>query len=115
MNRFRPDDNNLVMDYGWSSASAPGSCNYIAPQIVSLIQKLNTKRALDLGAGNGALCSMIAKTGCEIVGVEHDRKGFEVARSCYPNIHFYNFGVQNDPQLLVSREGLFDVVVSTEV
>jgi 2-polyprenyl-3-methyl-5-hydroxy-6-metoxy-1,4-benzoquinol methylase len=58
---------------------------------------------------------MIAKTGCEIVGVEHDRKGFEVARSCYPNIHFYNFGVQNDPQLLVSREGLFDVVVSTEV
>jgi 2-polyprenyl-3-methyl-5-hydroxy-6-metoxy-1,4-benzoquinol methylase len=47
--------------------------------------------------------------------VEYDSKGCEIARSQYPGTTFYNLGVQDDPEAIVATEGLFDVVVSTEV
>lgn len=109
-------NNNMVSDYGWDSQSVvPESCGYIAPQIVDLVRVLKLGRVLDLGAGNGALCSMITEAGSEAVGVEYDVKGYELARSRYRDIHFYNLGVQDDPELLMSKEAVFDGVVSTEV
>jgi len=106
---------NIVDDYGWSSSEGPQSCGYITPRILDLLQQLGVKRVLDLGSGNGALCSEIASIGYEIAGVEYDKLGVNVARSSYPAIPFYNFGVQDNPAELLAHEQLFDAVVSTEV
>lgn len=107
--------NNLVPDYGWSSAQGPQSCGYIAPRILDILKKLQVRRVLDLGAGNGALCAQLTQAGYEVVGVEYDAKGIEVARTSYPQGRFYRFGVQDDPADLLIQEQPFDVVVSTEV
>jgi len=106
---------NLVENYGWSTSQGPHSCDYIGPHILDILKTLAGRRVLDLGAGNGALCSLLAAGGYEAVGVEYDRQGVEVAKRSHPGIAFYNFGVQDDPAKLLAHEQAFDVVVSTEV
>ena len=106
---------NLSERYGWNTDAAPCSCGYIAPQVIKLLGRLQVRRVLDIGAGNGALCSMIADIGCEVVGIEYDKQGVELARAAHPAIPFYNYGVQDDPADLLSAESRFDAVVSTEV
>ncbi len=75
----------------------------------------NESWILDLGSGNGKLCSEINRSGLEVVGVEYDKKGIEIAKKQHRNINFYNYGVQDDPRSLINEEAPFDVVVSTEV
>jgi 2-polyprenyl-3-methyl-5-hydroxy-6-metoxy-1,4-benzoquinol methylase len=106
---------NIVDNYGWASDQGPQSCGYIAPRIFELLKQLNVRRVLDLGAGNGALCAQITSVGYEVAGVEYDKAGVELARKSHPEIPFYNFGVQDDPAVLLSHEQVFDAVVSTEV
>lgn len=106
---------NIVDDYGWASDQGPQSCGYITPRILELLKQLNVKRVLDLGAGNGALCAQMASAGYEVTGVEYDKAGVELARTAHPEIPFYNFGVQDDPAMLLAHEQVFDAVVSTEV
>jgi 2-polyprenyl-3-methyl-5-hydroxy-6-metoxy-1,4-benzoquinol methylase len=106
---------NLVDDYGWSTAEVPESVDCITPKAISLLNELGAKRVLDLGAGNGALCAKLASAGYDLVGVEYDKKGVDIAKSAYPAIPFYNFGVQDDPSLLLEHESEFDAVVSSEV
>lgn len=106
---------NSVTDYGWFSAQGPHSCGYIAPRIREILKKLQLRRVLDLGAGNGALCAQLASDGYEVAGVEYDRQGVDIAKKAYPEISFYRFGVQDDPAELLVNEELFDAVVSTEV
>ncbi|MGB2833343.1 MAG: methyltransferase domain-containing protein [Methylotenera sp.] len=93
---------NVVNDYGWSSSESPQFCGYIAPQILAVLKQLGVKKVLDLGAGNGTLCSQIASAGYAVVGVEYDKMGVEVARTSHPEIPFYNFGVQDDPAELLA-------------
>lgn len=106
---------NIVDNYGWASSEGPNSCNYITPEIVSILNKLDVKRILDLGSGNGKLCSILAQEGYKTAGVEYDKQGVEIARSNFNDIPFYNFGVQDNPAELLEDEKPFDAVVSTEV
>lgn len=106
---------NVVEDYGWSSAECLHSCGYIAPHLLGILKQLGVRRVLDLGAGNGALCARLASAGYQVVGVEYDKRGVEVARSSHPAIPIYNFGVQDNPAELLAHEQEFDAVVSTEV
>lgn len=106
---------NLVEDYGWKSDTGPQSCGYITPKILEILQEVHAKRVVDIGAGNGALCHFMKDSGMDVVGIEYDKNGVEVARSQCKGVNFYNFGVQDDPQLIVDKEGQFDTVVSTEV
>lgn len=105
-----------VENYGWDRNEAvPGSCNYIAPKIIDLVKGLKVARVVDLGSGNGSLCNDLAGQGLDTVGIEYDATGCEVSRGRYPQIPFYNFGVQDDPAQLLASEAPFDCVVSTEV
>jgi 2-polyprenyl-3-methyl-5-hydroxy-6-metoxy-1,4-benzoquinol methylase len=106
---------NLVTNYGWSTAEVPNSCGYIAPRILEILKPLGVTRVLDIGAGNGTLCHQLRTEGYQVAGIEYDRQGFEIARASYPEIRFYNFGVQDDPAELLAEERQFDAVVSTEV
>lgn len=107
---------NVVENYGWNTAEAPQSCGYIGPKVITLLKTLpNIHRVLDLGSGNGQLCRELHRQGWQSAGVEYDKQGVQLARQQFPDIAFYNFGVQDDPQLLLASEPVFDAVVSTEV
>jgi len=106
---------NVVEDYGWSTGDGPQSCGYIAPHVLGILKTLPVARVMDLGAGNGVLCAELAKAGYEVVGVEYDSQGVQLAQQAHPGIPFYNFGVQDDPSELLAHERRFDAVVSTEV
>lgn len=106
---------NLVENYGWDSIEPPHSCNYIIPEILKILRGLDVSRILDLGSGNGKLCSELVRAGYYAAGVENDGRGVELSRSNYPEIEFYNYGVEADPAEVLKHEDAFDVVVSTEV
>lgn len=106
---------NAVKNYGWDTEKPAYSTGYIAPRIKEILKSLSAKRVVDLGCGNGSLCAELAALGYQMVGVEYDAQGVAIAKQSYPGIPFYNFGVQDDPKLLLAQEKPFDVVVSTEV
>jgi 2-polyprenyl-3-methyl-5-hydroxy-6-metoxy-1,4-benzoquinol methylase len=106
---------NVVQEYGWSSTQGPHTCDFLAPEILRILKNLTVRRVMDLGCGNGALCATLSASGYEVVGVEYDAGGVELAKKTYPSIPFYRFGVQDDPQELLPHEKPFDAVVSTEV
>ncbi|MBR9867914.1 MAG: class I SAM-dependent methyltransferase [Oceanospirillales bacterium] len=106
---------NIVNDYGWTSSDAKDSHDYITPEILKTVRLLKSNKILDVGCGNGALCSFLQNEGHQVVGVEYDEQGYQIASNSYKNITFYNYGVQDDPSEIIAKEGLFDVVVSTEV
>lgn len=106
---------NTVENYGWGSTQEPCSCGYITPRILIILKQLGVKRILDIGAGNGVLCGELAAAGYEVVGIEHDKAGVEIAQISHPDLKFYNYNVQDHPMELMSTEQPFDAVVSTEV
>jgi 2-polyprenyl-3-methyl-5-hydroxy-6-metoxy-1,4-benzoquinol methylase len=106
---------NIVGNYGWSSAEGPESCGYIAPAVLDLLRQLGARRVLDIGSGNGKLCSELKRAGFDVVGMEYDQQGVRISRQQNPDIHFHNCGVQDDPARLLQTEAPFDAVVSTEV
>lgn len=108
---------NNVANYGWESSEGPQSCDYIAPFVNRLVNDFQPQRVLDIGSGNGKLCDMIARNGYYVSGMEYDSTGVQLSRKAYPTINFYQYGVQDDPALLLEQENhkLFDLVVSTEV
>jgi hypothetical protein len=60
-------DKMAVDDYGWDTIEGPHSCFYITRRILSLLKKLEVRRVLDLGSGNGTLCSQPADQGYLII------------------------------------------------
>ncbi len=106
---------NSVTSYGWSSATPPHSSGYISPAIIRRLRDLGATRVLDLGAGNGGMCGDLSTAGFDVVGVEHDAQGVEIARATHPSVPFHRHSVEDDPALLLQKERSFDVVISTEV
>lgn len=107
--------NNSVVSYGWSTATPPHSSGYISPSIIRKLQALGAIRVLDLGAGNGGICGELSTAGFEVVGVEPDGEGVEIARASHPSIPFHRHSIDDDPGLLMQHEQPFDAVISTEV
>lgn len=104
------------VDYGWRSNKAPCSCDYIVPTVLDVLRTLKPRRVLDLGAGNGALCQALFAEGYEVVGVEPDSDGINIARQSSSDVRFYQLSVDDSPDhLLDDYTDGFDVVVSTEV
>lgn len=107
---------NVVENYGWESSSDPHSCGYITPEILNILSGLNVRRVCDLGSGNGVLVNELRLAGYYSVGIEYDKQGVDLSRTNYPEINFYNMGVQDNPDLILKNEvNLFDAVISTEV
>jgi 2-polyprenyl-3-methyl-5-hydroxy-6-metoxy-1,4-benzoquinol methylase len=106
--------NNVTTDYGWSSAEGPESCSYVTPSVIRQLKRVGAKRVLDLGCGNGQLCKQLADEGFEVVGMDADSAGVEIARGQYSN-PFYRMSLDDEPARLLESERPFDAVVSTEV
>lgn len=106
---------NNVTNYGWKTTAELDSHSYIAPKIIQILKGLEVKRLVDLGSGNGFLCSILKKENFEIVGIEPDVEGYNLSVKKYPNIKFFNMSVESKPDRLLELEKKFDAVVSTEV
>lgn len=102
-------------EYGWNSNEGPNSCNYIQDKILSIIERFNISKLVDVGSGNGALCKYLADRKIFVCGIERDTQGFLMSKKLYPEIPFYNIGVEAEPDEIIARHGLFQAVVSTEV
>lgn len=95
-------------DYGWTD-EVPESSNYINRAIVEIARRAKARTVLDAGCGNGALAADLARVGFEVVGVDGDEGGIDVARAKYPELRF-EVGMFED-----APPGQFDFVASTEV
>lgn len=104
-----------IENFGWHSAEETSATSYIAPSVERMLREAGAKRVADIGAGNGAICGRLAARGFDVVGIEYDRKGVEIASAAHPSIKFYNFGLEDDPGRLLALEPPFDAVISTEV
>lgn len=104
--------------YGWNDIKEPNSCDYLGDEVVTILKHLKPGSILDIGCGNGALCNLMSNELPEanIVGIDYDKEGVELASKHYPSISFYQYGVQDEPEELLAYENVFfDAVVSTEV
>ena len=108
---------NPVSPYAEPTLESPYLEQYLAPALLPFIQELSPARILDIGCGNGKLCSLLARqTDSYVVGIDRDEVGIELAREAYPSIAFYQKSLDSDPlELLDSVGEKFDLVVSTEV
>ena len=106
---------NEISEYGWSSSASSHSSAYLTPKVLEVLASLNAQRTVDLGSGNGALCRALHDAGYDVVGVERDPGGVDIAAGTSPEIPFYHMDVTGDPESLLSKEAPFDVAVSTEV
>lgn len=105
----------VVNDYGWRTATPAHTHSYLLPRIRDLLRSMGAKRVLDLGCGNGAMCASLAEAGFEVVGLENDAAGIEIARANHPEIRFHQISIEGNPRKLLALEPKFDAVVSTEV
>ncbi len=105
------DKQTVVGSYGWKDGEAPCSQRYLAPALISTLQRLKVHRVLDLGCGNGALTRVIAEAGFNVLGCDADREGVELAEKA--GGRFIVASVYDDPADLGTDR--FDAVISAEV
>ncbi|MFT3785375.1 MAG: methyltransferase domain-containing protein [Tepidisphaeraceae bacterium] len=104
-------------DFGYADAAPAHTAAYLIPAIRQLAgDRLKAgARVLDVGCGNGAICSVLAREGCHVVGLDLSEQGIAIARSLnLPNARFELLAA--DANVLKNlNETPFDVVISTEV
>jgi 2-polyprenyl-3-methyl-5-hydroxy-6-metoxy-1,4-benzoquinol methylase len=101
--------------YGWQISAPKYSQSYINPPLLNLLLAEQPGRLLDQGCSNYSLCRFLHSHGLDMVGMEPDDDGVQIAREHLPSTPSYQLGVDSDPALITAQEGLFDAVVSTEV
>jgi 2-polyprenyl-3-methyl-5-hydroxy-6-metoxy-1,4-benzoquinol methylase len=107
---------NINFNYGWKNEAALDSSNYISPKVLKIIKsKKNTGKVLDIGCGNGNLCSMIEKLGFTVIGIDGDSDGIKIAQDNYKNCIFEKLIIGENSNEFSSRHGKFDIIISTEV
>jgi 2-polyprenyl-3-methyl-5-hydroxy-6-metoxy-1,4-benzoquinol methylase len=102
------------MSYPYNDANPTYANGYLWPALEQeiLCKSWSTKRAFDLGCGNGATCDMLSKLGFDVTGVDTSASGIENAKAAFPHIRCELGSAYDD---LASRYGTFDLVVSLEV
>jgi 2-polyprenyl-3-methyl-5-hydroxy-6-metoxy-1,4-benzoquinol methylase len=107
-----------VPDYGWKSAAAAHSNDYLQPNILKLVSEATTgivkPRVFDAGCGNGVLLAALRDAGYSVAGCDMSDSGLVHARSSLPSdVRVEKLSVCDDMRALFGSE--WDVVVSTEV
>lgn len=106
---------NNTIDYGWKNAQSPHTHTYLSGPIRQLLVEEGIDNVIDLGCGNGDLCARLKPICNSIVGLEPDKKGYEIAKENNPNIQFYNVGLQDSAAAILNEHRPFQAAVSTEV
>ena len=102
------------MNYGWGTKKTPVTFDYILPVVLKIIEDNYSQSVIDLGSGNEALCGFLKSKGINVIGVEQDVIGTEIASLKFPNVQFINSSIDEASEIL-DKHPRFDAVVSTEV
>ena len=102
------------MSYKYYDARPSFANAYLWPALELEIRRHSwvTRRAFDLGCGNGATCDLLSKHGFIVTGVDTSSSGIEHGKSAFPRVRLDIGSAYDD---LASRYGNFDLVVSLEV
>ena len=88
----------------------------IDPALLRILGRVEGKRILDAGCGNGYLCRLLSKKGAEMVGADVSKRAIEIAEDIEKNesmnIEYHVGSVCN---LSMCSDGEFDAVVSNLV
>jgi 2-polyprenyl-3-methyl-5-hydroxy-6-metoxy-1,4-benzoquinol methylase len=102
------------MDGEYTNSNLPGSAAYLLPAVRRTVAACGDHAAvLDLGCGNGALTSTLARPGWSVTGVDRSPSGIRIAQAAYPHVRFL-LGDASGP-LEDLAPGSFDAVLSVEV
>ena len=106
-------DASAAVEYRYDAPGATYDGAYVEQPLLAECRRLDVRRVLDLGCGNGHLSAMLAGAGFDVVGCDPSTSGVAVARQSVPGVKFVQLGVGDDPALL-GQSG-FDAVVASEV
>ncbi|MDM7957524.1 methyltransferase domain-containing protein [Blastomonas sp.] len=101
-------------DYGWTE-DVPNSTGYLGPAVLDIVRAHKPGQILDAGCGNGSVTEYIARHGFSIVGVDGDEEGIKLASKNFPAVRFATADFALAPVTSDAPDGLFDMVISTEV
>jgi 2-polyprenyl-3-methyl-5-hydroxy-6-metoxy-1,4-benzoquinol methylase len=104
-----------LIRYEYSDATPRYSSSYLWPALQKEIRNRSwpsSKRAFDLGCGNGATGNMLSKLGFDVSGVDISESGIALAKRNFPHIRCEVGSAYDD---LASTYGTFDLVVSLDV
>ena len=101
------------VEYGYDAPDAPWN-SYLWPAVRKVVagREWKSRRAFELGCGNGATCNMLSELGFEVTGVDMSEAGIAVAQKHFPQVHAHVGSVYED---LKAQYGMFPLVVSLEV
>jgi 2-polyprenyl-3-methyl-5-hydroxy-6-metoxy-1,4-benzoquinol methylase len=101
--------------YGWDH-QIPPSYYYLSPLILKLVKQYQPSYLLDIGCGNGALCHLLTQHHFSAFGIDADQQAIQIAKQQYPKTTFFQYSLQQNPQLLLNQLGhLVEMVIATEV
>jgi 2-polyprenyl-3-methyl-5-hydroxy-6-metoxy-1,4-benzoquinol methylase len=103
------------MNFGYEHQVEPSHSNaYLWPQLLATVESRDwtSRRAIDLGCGNGATAAMLAKRGWDVLAVDPSESGIHLAKSAHPMLKAEVADAYDD---LATRFGVFPLVVSLEV
>jgi 2-polyprenyl-3-methyl-5-hydroxy-6-metoxy-1,4-benzoquinol methylase len=95
--------------FGWRSGETCDHHRDVLNPIIARLGAAGARRVLDIGSGNGSLTRGLAGAGFEMVGIEPDSAGIEIAREL--GGEYVELSVYDEPDGL----GTFDAVVCVEV
>jgi 2-polyprenyl-3-methyl-5-hydroxy-6-metoxy-1,4-benzoquinol methylase len=109
------------MTYQWN-ASTPHTEAYLLKPLHQLMDvalsatpgSVAKARILDLGCGNGSLCTYLYSLGHEVVGIEPSPSGVAASRTLCPELEIHQ-AMASPTELARLNLPPFDLVISTEV
>lgn len=105
-------------EYAYSSQELSHTYSYMLPQLLSLLPPAQNRetgestRLLDLGCGNGSLCSLLSEKGYDVTGIDSSDSGISFAESNFPDCKFIKGSVYELPETLFQS---FDAVIAADV
>jgi 2-polyprenyl-3-methyl-5-hydroxy-6-metoxy-1,4-benzoquinol methylase len=102
------------VEFQFVDAKPLSGSHYLWPAVRSFVSSHSfpSRRAFDLGCGNGATTNMLSELGFETIGVDPSKSGIAIAKEAYPHCTFANASGYDD---LAKQFGQFGLVVSLEV
>lgn len=105
-------------EYAYSSQELSHTYAYMLPQLLSMLPPAQNQesgksvRVLDLGCGNGSLCSLLSEEGYDVTGTDSSDSGVSYAKSSFSDCEFMKGSVYDLPETLFTA---FDVVITADV
>jgi 2-polyprenyl-6-hydroxyphenyl methylase/3-demethylubiquinone-9 3-methyltransferase len=103
-----------IPDYGFHDAKPLWGSQYLWPAVRSIVSShcLPSRRAFDLGCGNGSTANMLSELGFDTTGIDPSESGIAIAKQAYQHCTFAHASGYEDH---AKRFGQFGLVLSLEV